>query len=232
MKQRTKAFGALLAVMLLLIATLASCASATPLYSTTDGARAYAVHGGSRPKRIRVSENGETVWDTRVSVKKTVGEQNGTYGLEILDLNFDGLNDIKLTTSVEGSMMTNACYLRVANGGYEYSEELSKLCNVKTDAEQKAIFSFSHTYSADDQEYSDAKPSHTWSDITTAYVWEDGALKPYRRVWLTYYSEHDVYCYSISDYSDVTEEFLDPDDTWMTLAEYQKTDFGFLYYFR
>ncbi len=232
MKQRTKALGTLLAALLLLLTVLTSCASATPLYSKTDGTRTYAVHGGSRPKRIQVSENGTVVWKTRVSVDKTVGAQNGSYGLEILDLNFDGLSDIKLITSVNGSVMTNACYLQTANGSYEYSDELSRLCNVGVDAEQKVIFSFAHTYSADDVEYSDAKPSHTWSDITTAHVWENGALKPYRRVWLTYYSEHDVYCYSISDYSDLTEEFLDPDDTWMTPAEYQKTDFGFLYYFR
>ncbi len=231
MKRHTRVTLALLAAVLL-ISALASCTASAPLYSTEVGTRTYAVHGGNRPNRIVVSEGGVTVWESKVSVKKTVGDRNGTYGLEILDLNFDGRSDIKLITDVDGSVMANVCYLQQEDGSYALSDALSALCNVGIDSEKKAVFSFAHGYSEDKKEYLDAPPSHISTDVTTAYTWENGALKPYRRVSLTYYSEQDVYCYSVSDYSDELEDFRDPDDTWLTPQEFQTKDFGFLYYFR
>lgn len=227
---RLRALSLALSLLLLLLA-LPSCASSEPLYSVTVGDRVYAVTGGAKPNRITVTQNGERVWSQRVSVKRSVGDQSGTYGLVVSDLNFDGLADITISTSKDGDVLTNLCFLQTADGAYEKNETLSKLCNVRVNTTYSCLLTFSHTYS-EDKAYTDAPAEYTSTDTTTAYMWKDGALTPYRRASLTYYSGHDIYCYSLSDYLESTGEFHDPDDEWFSPEKYKTRDFSFLYYFR
>ncbi len=231
---RLRALSLALSLLLLLLA-LPSCASSEPLYSVTVGDRVYAVTGGAKPNRITVTQNGERVWSHRVSVKRSVGDQNGTYGLVVSDLNFDGLVDITISTSKDGDVLTNLCFLQTADGAYEKHEALSKLCNVRANTTSPCVLTFSHTYS-EDKAYTDAPAEYISSDIATSYIWKDGALMPYHRVALTYYSGHDIYCFSSSDYLEDFGEFYDSDDEWLSPAEKTKWESSNtakqLYYFR
>ena len=93
-----------------------SCAK----YSTEDGTRTYALSGSARKKHISVLENGKEIWKTSVKTKPSVGSRNDTYGLNVLDLNFDGSNDIKLIIDEQDGVLTEVCYLwNPTTGTYE-----------------------------------------------------------------------------------------------------------------
>ena len=220
-------------LLVLSLFSLASCAASAPLYTQTDGARTYAIYGsGKRPTRILVTENGNTVWEQRVTVKKAVGERNGTYGFAVLDLNFDGYADIKIAIDGKDDQLTERVFLQIPEtGSYAESELFKGLYTLGTDPTQQAVFSFTHqtSYSKD---YEEGKGIYISEDVTTAHIWENGVLVPYRRVSLTYYSERNVYIYSVSDYNETDGTFYDSDDKLIYPDQFEKTDFGFLYYFR
>lgn len=234
-KQARIRFCATLSALLLIGCSLlsaVSCASGSRLlYSIPDGDRVCEIYGNDgRPAYISVTQNGTQIWKKELKVKKSVGEQGGTYGFEVLDLNFDGRNDLKIAIDANGEQLTELYFLQTEDGSYQKTDLFSGLYTVGVNPGEQAIFSFSHTYQTGKAENN--TEVYISTDTTTAYVWKDGVLKPYRRVSLTYYSAQDIYQYSVSDYSDVTNNFLDPDDKWLSPKEYLNADLSFLYYFR
>lgn len=199
------------------------------------GGRIYCVRGSSmRAKRIVVKENDEVIWSERVKVDSSVGTQNGTYGFDVLDLNFDGFVDFLIADDVAGDCISYKCWLwDSTEGDYVLSEDLTGLCNVRIDVKMEALFAFAHTYETE-KEYADVPATTTTSDSTTKYIWQDGALIPQIRASITYFSETNLYLYSVAYYNEETKS-LEADYTkeqWLTPEEYKTHDMSFLYYFK
>ena len=225
---------ALLMILLMILPLAVSCKAErfSLLYSTEADGITYCVRGnGNRPKQILAKRGDKILWVSKVSVARNLGDLGGNYGLEILDFNFDSRPDVMIPTTANGECVSYACWIQNEDGsGYTYSEELSSLCNPKTDAELLAVFGFSKTSlkKTDKNGVDYMAPT----DTTTKYVWREGNLQPQIRVSLTHYPPESKYCYSVSYYDEKTGEFNDPDDYWLTPEEYESTDFSFIYYFR
>jgi len=229
-----KRFFALLLCLLCLFSAV-GCAveQHSLLYQLTVGPITYCVRGtGSRARQIVLRANDEVIWTTSVKVSSNIGAQDGTYGFEVLDLNFDGYQDFMIANNVAGEAISYLCWVWDPNGeGYVQSQELSGLCNIMVHEELKAIFAFTHTYEIE-EEYLDAPASSISTDSTTKYIWKKGVLTPEVRATITYYSEFKRYCYSLAYYDEELGDFGMSDDRWLTPEEYEKRDMSFLYYFR
>lgn len=199
------------------------------------GGRVYCVRGSNmRAKRIVVKENGEVVWSKRVKVDSSVGTRNGTYGFDVLDLNFDGFVDFMIADDVSGDCTSYKCWLWDAEqGDYVLSEALTGLCNVVTDVRLQAVFAFTHTYETE-KAYADVPATSTTADCTTKYIWKDGVLTPSIRASITYFSETDLYLYSVAYFNEETKMFEEDyvKEQWLTPEEYKSKDLSFLYYFK
>ncbi len=193
----------------------------------------FCVRGrGDRVKQVVVKSGDEVIFAAKVKVARDVGAMGGTYGLKVLDLNFDGHQDFIIADAVGGDEVSYLCWLfNPTSGTFESSADLSGLCNVHADAELKAIFAFSHTY-VSEREYEDVPESHTSTDTSTKYLWKNGKLVPSIRASVTYYSQSDLYCYSVSYYDEELGKYTDSDDKWLTPEEYASYDMSFLYYFK
>ena len=96
-----------LALFLCAIFTLlcTSCAAERHelLYEVNVAPYTYCVRGrGTRAKQVVVKSGDEVVLAEKVKVEKDVGAMDGTYGLKVLDLNFDGHSDFMMATAVGG----------------------------------------------------------------------------------------------------------------------------------
>ena len=224
-----------LALCLLLLLPLAACAAEQYdlLYETTVDARTYRVRGNNfRAKQVVVKEGDNLLWEQKIKVDASVGSLEGDYGLEILDLNFDGLLDLMIPYDVAGDEVFYLCWLWNADkNAYVESKELTGLCNVAVDPELKAIFSFSHSYEFEPA-YEDAPANEKTVDSTIKYIWKDGVLTPAIRVSISHDSSTDRYCYSVAYYDEELGDFGDSDDKWLTAKEYETYDMSFLYYFK
>ena len=210
-----------LALLILFSLTLTSCAS----YSLEDGSRTYALSGTARRKHISVLENGEEIWKTTVKTKPSVGNRENTYGLDVLDLNFDGANDIKLIVEDRDDVLTEVCFLwNPATGAYEKSEALSQISTIGVVPEQKLVLS----YRGKTVDAADMKTVET----VIAYQWNGDSLIPYRKLSITYYQVQNYYCYGVADYLDGAFKFDEPDEQWLTPEEFQNHDWSFFYYFK
>ena len=218
-----------------LLLPLASCAAEQHdlLYETTADGYTYCVRGTDfRAKQLVVKQGDEIVWNQKIKVDAAVGSLGGDYGLEILDLNFDGNLDLMVANGKAGDEISFLCWLwEEENNTFVRSDELSGLCNVAVNTDLKAVFAFTHTYEYE-PDYDDAPSNEKTVDSTTKYVWKDGVLTPAIRVSLTHDSTTDLYCYSVAYYDEKTQTFDDSDDNWLTPSEYEKADLSFLYYFK
>lgn len=224
---------ALMLILLTLLPLATSCGERySLLYSTEAEGVTYCVRGrGDRPKQVVAKRGEEVLWISAVKVARGTGDFEGSYGLEIQDLNFDGKLDVMIPTGKNGERISYACWLQNDDGnGYTLSEELSSLCNIKADTELLAVFGFAKSSLETTDKYGVDYTAPV--DTTTKYVWREGKLLPQIRVSLTHYAPEDKYCYSVSYYDESIGEFNDPDDVWLTPEEYEETDFSFLYYFR
>lgn len=199
------------------------------------GGRVYCVRGSNmRVKRIVVKENDEVIWSKRVMVDSAVGTRNGTYGFEVLDLNFDGFVDFMIADDVSGDCTSYKCWLWDTNeGDYVLSESLTGLCNVVTDVRLQAVFAFTHVYETE-RAYADVPATSTTADSTTKYIWKNGVLTPSIRASIIYFSETDLYLYSVAYFNEETKKFEEDytKEQWLTPEEYQTKDMSFLYYFK
>jgi hypothetical protein len=221
LSMKRRLFPFLLAILMILPTILSSCAN----YSVEDGSRTYTLSGSGIRKRITVSENGKTVWKTTVKTSPSVGRRGDTYGLSILDLNFDGINDIKLITDDENDVLTEVCYLwNPTASTYEESEALSQLTTIGTVADQQLVLSYlGKTF--------DPVALETVETVIS-YRWQGDGLIPYRRLSITYYHTQDYYCYSVSDYLLGSFRFDESEDQWLTPEQFNTRDWSFFYYFK
>ena len=210
-----------LALLMLLPLWLTSCAK----YSVQDGTRTYLLSGNARKKNISVVENGEEIWKTSVKTKPTVGNREKTYGLSVLDLNFDGLSDIKLIVDDAGGVLTEVCYLQnPTTGTYEESEALSQITTIGVVPEQKLVLSYRG-------KTIDPLSMETVETVIS-YRWQDDGLVPYRKLSITYYPTQDYYCYGVADYLDGAFRFDEPEEQWLTPEQFEQHDWSFFYYFK
>lgn len=223
----------LLCLAMLLPLTACAAEQYDLLYEITVDTRTYRVRGSDfRAKQVVVKEGDDVLWSKKIKVSASVGSLGGDYGLEILDLNFDGAMDLMIPYDVAGDEVFYLCWLwDTEKNSFVESKALTGLCNVATDPEWKAIFAFSHFYEYEPA-YEDAPANEKTVDSTTKYVWKDGVLTPSIRASISHDSSTDRYCYSVAYYDAELGDFGDSDDKWMTAEEYQSYDMSFLYYFK
>ncbi len=222
-------------LLLCLFCSLASCGGerydALVVIDDAEGLT-FSVRGsGNRAKQVTVKRGEELLFAQKVKVDRKVGSLGGTYGFQVLDLNFDGHSDMMLVDKVAGEEKRYVCWIADGQGGYHKSLELSGLCNIQADEKLEMLMSYSHSFYRD-REYSDVPSATVTTDTVTRYIWVDGVATPFRRVSLTAYSETHRYCYSVSDYNTEEGAFSEPDDVWLSEEEYKQADFSFIFYFR
>lgn len=211
---------------------LPSCAKSELLYSTADGDRTVTVlGGGGRAYYLAVSENGNEIWRERIYADRTVGERGGTYGLRVMDINFDGRNDLVIAITAEDEVTTEQVFLRQSDGSYRLSTTFDGKCNLEIDTRQELVFGFSRDVKSE-HDVSTDKTYSVITDMATAYSWQGSTLVPRRYVALIYYGGSDRYCYSVADYDEAVGAWKDSDDHWMTPEQYSEETFEALYYFR
>ena len=225
----------LLLILCLLASSLLACSQEAYdlLYQKEIGEWSYCVRGSnSRARRIVVKKGDDVLWSMDVNVDKNVGNLNGTYGFAAEDMNFDGIVDLRIATSMSGECASYLCFLGKENGySFERSDTLSGLCNIKIDTSLRSLFAFTSNFTVEQGGINE--PSHhVRCDKATKYVWEDGVLTPDMYAAITYYSETDTYCYSVAYYDEELQEFEDSYDKWLSHEEYDEVDMSFLYYFR
>ena len=158
-----------------------------------------------------------------------MGKIDDAYGLSVQDLNFDGYDDDLIAVEKNGECVSYECYLRVPRTDkFELDEILSAMCNVRADAELKAIFAFDQSVDYRDEGY------YITCDKTTKYLWEGNKLVPdmYSAIYHSSENIQKPYWWALAYYDGELGDFLDSDDQWLTEEEYKARDWSFIYYFK
>ena len=236
MKNRTpKRFRRALCVLFsaLLLLPLAAC-SAKDAAMLTDGERRVELVGGFwTPKTVRVvdARTGEEIWSESVKIDRSVRKLGKDWGLQCVDLNFDGRNDLLVATDVSGERTKQLCFLQQEDGGYLRSDDLSGLCNLHADPASRSVLSYSES-SESVKSALNGKFYRVDTDSVVQFLVEGNRVTPWKSVSLVHYTENDLYCYSIAYWDEDARSFSSPDDLWLSAEDYAAQDWSFFYYFR
>ncbi len=216
---------------------LSSCAPTErydSLYYVDPGEFTFGVRGtGTRVKQLVIKKGEEILLLENLKVSKNVGSRGGNYGLEVLDLNFDGHMDVMVADNLIGECLYYQCWLwNAQSSAFEKSEELTGLANIKTDEKLQAVFAYSTETKSTPSPDPEEADYTIIRDTTTKYIWEDGVFHASIAASITYYSETDRYEYSVYYYNPETQVLEEDQNLWMTPAEYREADLAFIYYFR
>ena len=218
-----KSISLVLATLFLLSCFLTSCGKSK--IALPDGDRSYQIQKSGAKRIITVYENNEKIWETKERVKNSASNLGDTHGVEVLDLNFDGYNDIKVAISEEDDKIASACYLQNPNTGlYEKSPALAELFTIDVLPEQQLVLSYLGV----------TTDIVIGSSVETviAYKWQGDGLLPYRKLTITYYPIEDRYCYGAAEYLNESLQFDEPIERWFTPEEFSQVDMSFFYYFK
>lgn len=206
-----------------------------PLYVVDQDEFTFTLRGttGKQAKQLVIKKDDEILLAEKLKTSKSVGTQGGTYGMQVLDLNFDGHMDVMVATDLEKECIFYQCWLwNPSTETFERSEALSGLANIKTDANTHSVFAYATKTTSTPAPSSEHADLTVVRDTTTKYIWENGILHPSVAVSMTYYSETDRYEYAVYYYNAETGQMEEDQNKWMTPQEYREADLAFIYYFR
>lgn len=209
---------ALALTLITLLLALPSCGN-TVLYETTEGDLTFTLYGTgsgdkSKVERIVVTRDGKKVGTyDQVGLRRELAGDD--YGFSTVDLNFDGILDMRLKTAKKTAGMQFACYLWDAEKGYYvYHPSLSALQNLTVADTISAITACEYEYTVDPAT-GDTPEFYTERNAFVIYRWIDGKLNEVHRKELTYYEESDIYCYAVFDL-DEDGEMDTTRESWIT----------------
>ena len=212
-----------LATLILLSCALTSCGKSK--ITIPDGDRSYQIQKSGQKRIITVYVNDVEIWETKEKVKSSVDGIDECFGVEVLDLNFDGYSDIKIATSKSDDKISAVCYLQNSTTGlYEESTALAELYTIETLPEQQLVLSY----------FGITTDMVNGSTVETviAYKWQGDGLLPYRKLTITHYPIENRYCYGVADYLNGSLQFDEPIERWFTPEEFSQVDLSFFYYFK
>lgn len=228
-------FAACVAAMLL--TQLASCGVSGELLASaglSDGRTAHA-YGGIYGVRTVVVTDAEGKQLCRLQIKSAISEpftpdDGENYGFSAEDLDFDGIPDIRVMTVRSTAGNTYDCFRAADDGSFYLDPVLSGLRGARWDHETKEVAVCVRTHTDLPTEPNEP-PRYIDSVSVTYYAAADGGrFLQVREEALTYYSESEIYCFSVS-LPDAEEEdgWAVTEERWILPDKLEReglTDFG------
>jgi len=212
----------LLVSLLLLAALLAlpSCAHPEP-YNCDDYSCTLYTLGGTLTKIAVTSPDGskQTLRAYGDAVKG-----NSVSSFELIDLNFDGHDDIRYIARVTDVGYRYDCFIYEPIAGiFSENSTLNSLISPTVDAEAKTISSYHYKKTVEPA--TEDTPAATIIEAgLTVYGWVNQRFSPLSGEMITYYSESDIY--KVSTYEPNDEGKLESvRDRWLSPEQYDRAGY-------
>lgn len=201
-------------------------------YDSTAGTITYELYGkyGS-VKKIRVSR-----MDAKNGKSRSLGSykadgidrselSDGSYGFEVIDLNFDGLPDFRIIHDItaygDSTLTKYSNFLCNSDGTYYARKDLGSIGNVQPDNDTKTLKGQNYAKIFEGKNEKGEYVLFTETTSESIYEWRGTTLTEIRRHEVKYYSESDIYC--IADYEINDDGTLEAvDEKWIEADKYKK----------
>ena len=184
------------------------------------GAREFSFHGSfGRVHKLKVYENGDKICTLSIDARADVFTESDAVPVELCDINADGRDDILVLVRVDTDGDAHR-ELFINNGdGYtpigdtdisNFTFEDGKLVSVER--ETRYLAQTVEEYTVPYEKYVER----------CEYGYIDGEVIPLRKFRLSYFSETDIYCYSVWEYDRELGELTYVSEDWFGSDEYDK----------
>jgi hypothetical protein len=144
-------------------------------------------------------------------------------GFEIIDLNFDGIDDFRILTLNSDGLTKYSCFIFDSEQKQYFQDPV--LNSVKSpiiDRENQKITSFS-TYTKEFAPIGDIGETYEIEYVKSEYIWRESKLYICAKKSLTYYSENDIYCFCVYKFDENGRE-IDSEEKWIFSPENLNVD--------
>lgn len=214
-----------------LLGTLPSCGAGEPFFTREQGGLTYACYGSDTGiSRVQVTDagTGKLLSDMKIAARRgqsepyspSDGQNDGDYGLWILDVDADGDDDAVVQTRRAEGFDKYDFWLNDGQGRFTRCDLLSALSGPEFGGGDGLVGVTTHTVSREPQLYPNSPEIYTETRLTVWYRPDENGIprKTGGRA-LIYYSESDIYCLATyvpeKKNSDVlvpdTEKWIAPD---------------------
>ena len=137
------------------------------------------------------------------------------------DVNGDGHPDLFIPHSKDNNLDFRYAIFTWDNESEMFTDTgvLGDLANIEVDLNENTITSKMLLRTGVTESQPNLTEEYELKNVYTEYKLADGAFVEYRKLSLTYYSESDIYCYSIYEYNSETKELEYFDEQWMDAEE-------------
>lgn len=209
------------AILVLSILSLASCALIPPAALVNGDTFTCEIYGGTTLRSITVKRGEEIVAKLKVSGINIGAEE---CGLEFIDLNFDGYEDIRIIASRGGLGTKYRCWIwNAGRQSFDTDSMLNSLISPEFDGINKTVTA---KYTSHIIEPAVGTEPETYIDEigTVDYNWRQGMLTAVRKECTTYYSESEIYCVAVW-IIDETGELVPASEMWLLPDQYERAGF-------
>ena len=137
------------------------------------------------------------------------------------DVNGDGHPDLFVPHSKDNNLDFRYAIFIWDNNSSMFTDTgvLCDLANIDVDLNENTVTSKMLLRTVVAEAQPNLPEEYELQNVYTEYKLADGAFVEYRKLSLTYYSESDIYCYSIYEYNSETKELECFDEQWMDAEE-------------
>ena len=137
------------------------------------------------------------------------------------DVNGDGHPDLFIPHSKDNNLDFRYAIFTWDNESEMFTDTgvLGDLANIEVDLNENTITSKMLLRTGVTESQPNLTEEYELKNVYTEYKLADCAFVEYRKLSLTYYSESDIYCYSIYEYNSETKELEYFDEQWMDAEE-------------
>ena len=174
-------------------------------------------------KLLKVYDGSTRRATLKISVDKAILEEAHTFQPYLDDLNGDGHLDLIVPHSKDDNQdFRYAAFLWDRNSSmFTDSGALNDIANISLNTDTGTITSTMLIRTLIAEEQPNLPEIYETRKVLTEYKMIDDYFVAYREVALTYYSETDIYCYSIYDYDPELEKLVYTDEQWISAEKAQ-----------
>ena len=170
---------------------------------------------------VKVYDKSVRLATLKLNVDKELLSESSLFDPYLTDINGDGHLDLIIPHSKDSNQSIIYSAFTWDNEIRQFIPQtaLTKLANIEINTDNNTIASTVNTRIVIAEEQANVPEVFEDETCFTEYKLIENIFVPFRERSLTYYSDTDIYCYSIYDYNEKTKELEYTDEQWITEEE-------------
>lgn len=190
-------------------------------HSVSDGEYKFSFKGSSDTvRKVKIEKNSKKLCTLPFNASPDIFTDD--YSVMWEDVNFDGTDDLLLVFSIDEDNDKHYTAFLAQSDEFVVSDALTDLTNIVVDKEAKCLITSYYSKTYLEEPRPNVPEKYEERNAISKYELVNGVLINTEERAVTFYSENDIYCYSIYKYSEKYGKLTYFDEKWFYEKDLEK----------